>query len=823
MNLDFGAQPLPAGLPARFTSGKDGLRRLQELLGVPNRRELQSLLHVPVIRKFLKPLKSKFRGLKTARRLEQEIIAFYSDPEQRRIAWEFSFETNAIGGMPIVPSLEFEAMKQYNPKFLGLDVPHETIDESLAAFGDYFDWEYSTHFEIPMFHVWPDLRQDLTQWGTLSSDRQEVVGLATFAMATLLDDSRFLTWAASHSKILATDFAFAFEDLARGGRTPHTKAEKHHADSTAYRNILRDWNRNCELIIDIAGRLKSDPPQPERFDDLFRPIDKLKKLRNPLELALTQRDRVRLIESLSETISSCSEDFNASWLGVVSAPLVAQWKLEYLYESETTEKAIRRDVERFRLELTTEVRNWRRWEDAKENRRRELEAFEFRTTKDLFSQLDDEDREAGLHETMAEAARQANEAKRRILRVLAPSGKVFNSTRDYERELAEAERKADQSSVSLAAGSSEPLQESDAAASPRKEAKVRGSSRAATTKHSVADTNTADVGDEEPRGQAASDDPWHAWLRDVGDPALSRRIELPSLNANPRLSSGFSFSDPQQFAHSLTEKILNNRLASRRESLENLTTFLYSDPNKGRPEWYEVYHSILGCVINHRSHQTSYRSIAFLLIELMLRTYRTVEEYRSLVDASRKFSDDCIHDGEVQLPVELAELFLGPRCSDMPYLAEKFLNTINEVISSNTLDHLPSRLQKITDEVETIVRDSSQESRKKKLSKYLSGKKMIVYTLQTTTAKTLKRRLESIEPSVKIRLLENSVWNDSLVNPVRNADICLMVKSASKHNMIDMISRTRNDVGKDVLEPASKGLESAMREVYRAAGLNDVL
>ena len=80
------------------------------------------------------------------------------------------------------------------------------------------------------------------------------------------------------------------------------------------------------------------------------------------------------------------------------------------------------------------------------------------------------------------------------------------------------------------------------------------------------------------------------------------------------------------------------------------------------------------------------------------------------------------------------------------------------------------------------------------ISKYLKGKKMIVDTLQTTTAKTLKRRLESIEPSVKIRLLENSVWNDSLVNPVRNADICLMVKSASKHNMIDMISRTGNEM-----------------------------
>ena len=872
MSLDWGPDHLPAGLPAPFASGKEGLRKLQEILGIPNRRELQSILHVPVVKMFLKPMKSKFRGLKTSQRLQKETIAFYSDPIQRRLAWELSFGTNAINEPAIVPSLDFEAMKLYNPQFMELDMPPETIDDSLAMFGDYSDWDFSMDHEIPVFHVWPDLRQDLSHWKTLPSDRQEAVGLATFAVATVLDDSRFLAWAASHVERLAFDFAFALKDSARDSTVSVARKNNSQAGTNSYGSILRNWTRNCNLIINVAEKLKDDPPQPDNFDDLFLPIDELRKLRDPLKSALKKRDRECLIEGISDTISSCIKEFDAPWLVPVSGRVFAQWKLEYLHKSKATEEVVMKDVERFKQALNTELRNWRRWEDAKEKRKRELEEFEFRATADLARQLYEEDREATLHEIMAEAARQANDGKRQVLRALAPDGKFFESTRDYERELTDAQRNAD-----LSSGPS-------TQASPQEGARAQSGPQATSGESSTSEVKLGRVVDEESRGQAgegdhlgrngdsgdsartsppadlagdhtqpsdseprhanpveslseapksaedradwadeiARNESWYSWLKDVGDPDIGRKLEVPNLRADPILPSVFSFRDPRQFASSLTEKVKNGGLANRRTSLEKLASFLYSDSSKGHPDWYPIYRAILRFSLSQSKSHDSYRYMAFLMTELMLRTYRNTKEYRLLVDAALKFVNNCTRDGDVQSSVELAELFLGAPCRDREYLVKNFLGTVTQLYSREPVDKLPPRLQKIAEDVRGSVRDFREESRNQILSNFLSGKRMVVYTLQMTTAKTLKTKLEMIEPSVKIRLLDNAVWNDSLVNPVRNADICLMVKSASKHNMIDMISRVRNEVGKDVLEPTSKGVESAMREIYRAAGLDNL-
>ena len=884
MSPDWEADHLPVGLPAPFTSGKEGLRKLQKVLGIPNRRELQSILHVPVVRTFLKPLKSKFRGLKTSQRLEKETIAFYSDPIQRRLAWELCLGTSEFNEIPIVPSLEYEAMKIYNPRFMEIDIPPETIDDSLAIFGDYSDWDFSLDHEIPVFHVWPDLWHDLLHWTTLSSDRQEAVGLATFAVATVLDDSRFLAWAASHVERLGLDFAFALKDSSSDFRVSPAEKKNREAGIRSYASILEPWSRNCELIIDVAKKLKEDPPKTENFDDLFRPIDELRKLRDPLESAIKKRDRVLLIDGIEDTISSCVKTFDASWIASVSARVSAQWKLEYMYNSEASEEVVEKDVERFKAALNTGLRDWRRWEDAKGKRKKELEEFEFRATEDLARQLYEEDREVALHETMAEAARRANHGKRQVLRALAPEGKFFESTRDYERELSDAEGNADRSGRPSKPASSGALQEDGTPTSAQEGARAQGGSQGISGEDSQSEAKLGRVVDEEPPPQAgkgdvqspsgdsgdnartslmeepagdgaqpldskptrastvqslseepnsaedraeweeeiARNEAWYSWLRDVGDPDIGRKLKVPNLRADPKLPSVFSFKDPTQFANSLNGKVKNGGLANRRLSFEKLASFLYSDPRKGHPDWYPIYRAILRFSLNQLTTHDSYRHIAFLMVELMLRTYRNSDEYRSLVDAALEYVNNCTGDGVFQSSIELSELFLGSPCKDREYLVKTLLDTVIQLYSTERVDQLPPRLRKIAEDLRGSVREFREESRSQVLSSFLSGKRMLIYTLQTTTAKTLKTKLEMIEPSIKIRLLDNAVWNDSLANPVRNADICLIVKSASKHNMIDMISRVRNEVGKEVLEPSSKGVESAMREIYRAAGLDNL-
>lgn len=83
----------------------------------------------------------------------------------------------------------------------------------------------------------------------------------------------------------------------------------------------------------------------------------------------------------------------------------------------------------------------------------------------------------------------------------------------------------------------------------------------------------------------------------------------------------------------------------------------------------------------------------------------------------------------------------------------------------------------------------------------------------------VRESIQAVEPGASIRLLDNKVWSDSLSNPVRNADFCVMVKSAATHAVTEMISRVRNDAGKALIVPPSKGVLGLMRAVCDAVGI----
>lgn len=872
---------MPTGLPARFTSGKEGLTNLQEVLGLPNRKELQSVLRVSVVRKFLKPLKSKLRRLKTSQRLEREAIAFYSDPFQRLLAWQFNLVSSQLESELVIPSLDLEAMKRYEPDFLHSNTPRKTIDESLAMFSGYcyYDWEDYPLDTISLFHVWPALRHDLLQWETLSFKRQDEVALAIFAVATVLNDARFLAWAASHVERLAVDFAFALQQY--GGDYKFLKDDRT-IGIAGYEDILKAWNRNCDFIVEIAEELWRFPLHYDRLDEIHDPIKRLKELRKHLKSAILQRDRTKLIEGIGHVIDSCAGECHAPWLASVLRRVIACWKLEYIFGSDFADSVFTHDVERCKTSLTAEVRSWRQWEDAKLECRTKLRELEFSSLDSLELQLDEEDQEAKLHKEMADVARRANDGKRRILKALSPRGAAFDPARDYEKDLEKAQRNSAFAAAAVAAnlntsasaegedasasadqsgGDPNPVtvelpataaaEEQDARDEPRPpdvegesaeqiedsgagaQASARVDATADNRHPSDPELASSDAFEWRTEGlksirdqvrwaeRVARDREWYSWLDQLGNLDPHENLELPNLRLDPRMLSIFSFSDPRNFANSLSERIQHSTFGDTRASLETLTTFLYSDPRKGHPDWYPIYSAILRYALDEKPGRDNHRMMAFLLFELMIGTNRNTGEYRSLVDSAGTFAGNCAHDGDVQVAVELAEIFLGKSLRDREYLVHNFIELVLQLSTSSPQEELPHRLQKVLREMQNMVMQCNGEIHNEVLSEFLRGKKMLIYTLQLTTAKTLKSKLETIEPSVRIRLLDNEVWNDSLTNPVRNADVCLMVKSASKHNMIDMIARVRHDAGKDVLEPASRGVESAMREIYRAAGITE--
>ena len=429
---------LPHGLPARFTSGKDGLFNLQDALGLPNRKELQAVMRVSVVKLYLKPFKAKFRRLKTSQRLLREAIAFYGDPDQRRVAWEVSLLK--LDPSRSVPSLEYEALKRYEPRFITLRTPRDEIDRSLQMFSgySYCDWEEFSLDKLPLFHIWPALRDDLLHWESLAPERQDDVALAIFAFSTLLNDARFIAWAASRVESLNSDFSFALK------RYEGLKflASSQNPESERYEEIVRDWKRNCESMIAIAEDLMVDSSQTQMLDDLQKNLNDLYELGDNIESAMRQRDRAIAIEEIEFTIGKYAENCNAAWLASISDRVLACWKLEYIFASNLDRFDFNSDVDRCIARLKSEVPKWRKREDERLECRKKLLELEINASDSLDVQLEDEDREAELHKRMGEVARRANHAKRRILKALAPSGKDFDPSRDYPSEFAEARRKA---------------------------------------------------------------------------------------------------------------------------------------------------------------------------------------------------------------------------------------------------------------------------------------------------------------------------------------------------------------------------------------------
>ena len=218
---------LPEGLPARFSDPDDGFVRLCEFLDIRNRSEQQGIVNADGVKRAVRQLRSSVRGLQTAKRLQKLLTSFYGLPSERRDLWRHTYEavqdTSQDSHYP-VPSLEYKALMGYDSAFLEREVDETHLREVTSDFPEVIrSIDDIPEWQCHALAIWPDLRRDLIEWDSLSLERRDAVALAVMAVATILDDSRFLLWAASRADVLAREFAFVREPEAK---MPETDAEK---------------------------------------------------------------------------------------------------------------------------------------------------------------------------------------------------------------------------------------------------------------------------------------------------------------------------------------------------------------------------------------------------------------------------------------------------------------------------------------------------------------------------------------------------------------------------------------------------------------------
>ena len=869
---------LPNGLPACIAHGKSGLRVLQDLLGISNRKEWQSILHSEAVKDYLQSESLQLRGLTSSQRVASKVIAFYSRTDARREFWGWHCPLGP-GIAPVsdpqsIPSIEYEAFRRYDPRFAEQDIDIARIERSFEGVIGFRHSGRLPHLEEPALALWPALREDILRWSSLPSDRQEAVVLATFSVASILDDPRVLAWSGRQDARLAEEFAFALKTSPEESSEPEESARGDGlGSSSGSERVLEEWNRSCDLIMDIAADLKSSSPDPDRLSELLQPVKRLEDLRAQILNLIDLRERAALVSRVTDILTKCADDHSAPWLSAVRDSVHAQWLLAYRDPATVPEDAVNKDLERVQAELSRQLQQWRDSEGAKADLRDELSGLQVSLESGLEAQLEAEAREERLHAGIAEAARQASSCKRAILAAIGPAGQEFDPSRDYEAELAEADAipalpqapgpsNGDEPDARLGQGTEAPspsggsapthgtdganqdsARESESgpdpetdpvpAAAPKTDLGLGDSSSgrlADQQAHAVSETESAPTAIAATAEDRFWDDEWEPWLEHIGDPTNPDSVKPWNPAGVPDCPATSPFADPSGFAESLARKLRNGLVECPRDSLFALVEFLNSDPMKGRQEWKVIYWEILNYCLREDLDAKDSQAMALALISLILRTKPSNIEYKRLVDSADRLTALPPQFQNVKWALELSVPFLVHRCEDLDYLSV-YLESVHQYVSMSGF-HFASKHEAMWSNVKGFLASNSDDAARRslgsefaqeqrKLCSFLKGKSVVIYTLQRSAALTVRDRIQAIESSTKIRLLHDKVWSDTLQDPIRNADLCVMVKSAATHAVTEMISRTRRNAGKELIVPSWKGVHSLLRAIFEAAKTSD--
>ena len=419
---------LPAGLPNRFVAPEQGFARLRYFLKIQNRKQLEDLLADKVVKHSVQHV--SVAGLRGADRRRVRLTAFYEAPDSRRELWRQALERPPDASdtsIRRVPSLEFIALQGYDAQFREREVDDDTVEDALRDLPDVVESvAEAPDWQRPALAAWPALHRDITDWSALPDDRREAAVPALFAIATVLDDLRFLRWAARGVDALLDEFSM----LLNG------QPEDAPPDDG---DVIRHWKEICDTIATTARTLGADPPRPELLPDLLRRVDTLTHLREPLTKLLNDAVPEKLLQRVDEILARSSEGGDSpitEWTGQIGA----QWRSVYSPGTAPAVEFLRADVERLEAELENAVDAWRercRHRATLDERHREVKRQAERDD-DALRRLDAQDSEAELQQELGRAAEEIRSARDHAFKVAAPEDQTFDPRRDYQVDDASA-------------------------------------------------------------------------------------------------------------------------------------------------------------------------------------------------------------------------------------------------------------------------------------------------------------------------------------------------------------------------------------------------
>ena len=420
---------LPQGLPACLVSHDTGFSDLCRLLHVETRAQKQTLVNSADFKKVLKDRGATAnRDLKTAERLQRQITDIYGFPDVRRKVWKAWFKgtegfRKPVSGSP--PSLEYQALRQYDPEFHERDIDEQMLLECASFYQADVgqpDWR------SPALALLPPVHADLRGWTALEDERRRSALVAAFAIATLLDDARLLRWAAERHESLAAEFQFAEEEREAGAERYRHFVEDRQLDGDPASDAEdgpRDALRNaCERLSHAARDLGDVLPSSGLFDEVEHWAAEVAQLRELVLSVVEAQSTEARITAHEDFLRSVSE--RAPWLAAGIDDMGLRWRDAYPSGNAETASVLAADIERSQKATKEQLEKWEQAAAEVSEIRDKLEAVErsLHAAKDnLPAQISARKERQAKTEALVPALSRETDAQQGVLDAASPLGK----------------------------------------------------------------------------------------------------------------------------------------------------------------------------------------------------------------------------------------------------------------------------------------------------------------------------------------------------------------------------------------------------------------
>ena len=425
------SKPLPRGLPAHLCAGAEGYQSLCTLLGITTTRLKQDVVNIPEVRRFLSANRDTVpRHGRTAERLRLSLLALYGDPVTRREVWRAHSDhaASADRGKSPIPSLEHAALSAYDNGVLTAEPDPERLTECDPFHTDGPD---NDGRHKPALSALPRIKDDFSDWASVSLDRKPQVIAAAFAVASLLDDPRILQWAAAREPDIEQEYAFlnpqrgseappdpdieqeyAFLNPQRGSEAPPDPASEapphdiNHEPSAELR-------ARATALSEAASDLVASEATAALFEVLTERYNKVLELREEVLVQTNAKAIGDLLDEFADLLEAKVEI--APWLAVETERLLGDWRAAYP-SAESDPEAIRADVDRVAATLDASLS---KAADAQTEADKALAALDHHAAADGSSRADIQ-RRAVLSGDVTAAIQAVADAMDAVLTALAP-------------------------------------------------------------------------------------------------------------------------------------------------------------------------------------------------------------------------------------------------------------------------------------------------------------------------------------------------------------------------------------------------------------------